>query len=202
MADLLARSDCGLLALRPPTPRELSQVLLPPLLFLLGAEQVSKGQFRRALDQAGLTAPAMSAPASELLTVKEVEVLSKRYEVKSNARRGGEGRVGGEAEVNYWKLCEQIEKVHFQTDNVFSVRTHSNCSLATCESLRLHRAVDLDGMSYCIHVPVPENKRRAAITPQRCESVEETRVDTSISQDKFQPTSSSSQTFAPVEVLN
>lgn len=57
-------------------------------------------------------APAMGAPASDLLTVKEVEVLSKRYEVKSNTRGGSGGDVGGEAEVNYWKLCEQIEKVY------------------------------------------------------------------------------------------
>lgn len=56
-------------------------------------------------------APAMGAPVSDLLTVKEVEVLSKRYEAKSNAREGVGGDVGGDAEVNYWKLCEQIEKV-------------------------------------------------------------------------------------------
>lgn len=67
--------------------------------------QVSKSQFRRALDQAGLTAPALGAPASDLLTQKEVEVLSRRYEVK------GQGGTGEDVDVNYWKLCEQIEKV-------------------------------------------------------------------------------------------
>lgn len=89
--------------------------LAPP--FLLSVAQVTKGQFRRALDQARLTAPARGAPPSDLLTVKEVEVLSKRYEVKSNRKGGVGGGVGGdvsggEAEVNYWKLCEQIEKVN------------------------------------------------------------------------------------------
>lgn len=66
--------------------------------------QISKGQFRRGLDQAGLTAPARGAPPSDLLSVKEVEMLSKRYEVKGNGH-------GHDPEVNYWKLCEQIEKV-------------------------------------------------------------------------------------------
>lgn len=87
------------------------------LFFLLGVKQVSKGQFRRALDQAGLMAPALGAPASDLLTVKEVEVLSKRYAVKSNTRGGLGGDVGGEAEVNYWKLCEQIEKVYLPPED-------------------------------------------------------------------------------------
>lgn len=89
-----------------------------------GGAQVSKGQFRRALDQARLTAPSAGAPPSELLTEKEVEVLIKRYEVKHSNRKGGVGgggggggcvsgdlAGGGEAEVNYWKLCQQIEKV-------------------------------------------------------------------------------------------
>lgn len=66
---------------------------------------MSKGQFRRALDQAGLTAPARGAPPSDLLTVQEVEVLVKRYEVK------GEAGAIDEGVVNYWKLCEQVEKV-------------------------------------------------------------------------------------------
>lgn len=70
-------------------------------------EQVSRGQFRRALDQAGLTAPARGAPPSDLLTVQEVEVLVKRYEVKGDARASAIG----EGVVNYWKLCEQVEKV-------------------------------------------------------------------------------------------
>ncbi|CAM9270699.1 unnamed protein product, partial [Ectocarpus sp. 13 AM-2016] len=68
---------------------------------------VSKGQFRRALDQAGLTAPARGAPPSDLLTVQEVEALLKRYEVKGDARTGAIG----EEMVNYWKLCEKVEKV-------------------------------------------------------------------------------------------
>ncbi|CAM9416992.1 unnamed protein product, partial [Laminaria digitata] len=67
-------------------------------------KKVSKGQFRRALDQAGLMAPARGAPASDRLTLKEVEVLSRRYEVEGSGK-------GDDAEVNYWKLCEQIEKV-------------------------------------------------------------------------------------------
>lgn len=71
---------------------------------VVAAVQVSKGQFRRALDQAGLMAPAKGAPASDRLTLKEVEVLSRRYEVEGSGK-------GDDAEVNYWKLCEQIEKV-------------------------------------------------------------------------------------------
>lgn len=71
--------------------------------------KVSKGQFRRALDQAGLTAPARGAPVSDLLTQREVEILSRRYEVKAE----GNGSVTAQGiGVNYWKLCEQIEKVH------------------------------------------------------------------------------------------
>ncbi|CAM9638892.1 unnamed protein product [Pylaiella littoralis] len=70
-------------------------------------KKVTKGQFRRALDQARLTVPGEGAPPSDLLTTKEVEVLSKRYEVK---RRNGKGGVGGGG-VNYGKLCEQVEKV-------------------------------------------------------------------------------------------
>lgn len=103
----------SMLALWSLTPRNVYKyVSVPRLFFLLVVTQVSRGQFRRALDQAGLMAPAMGAPASDLLTVKEVEVLSKRYEVnKHNTRGGVGGGVGGEAEVNYWKLCEQIEKV-------------------------------------------------------------------------------------------
>lgn len=83
--------------------------------FFVATLQVSKGQFQRALDQAGLMAPSAGAPPSDLLTVKEVEVLSKRYEVKGDGegRRGGtqNGDVGGGGMVNYWKLCEQVEKV-------------------------------------------------------------------------------------------
>ena len=56
-------------------------------------------------------APAMGGPPSDLLTVKEVEVLSKRYEVKDGQGGAGSGGGRGEAEVNYWKLCEQVEKV-------------------------------------------------------------------------------------------
>lgn len=83
--------------------------------------QVSKGQFRRALDQAGLTAPTDGAPPSNLLTAKEVEVLSRRYEVaKTDDRWGGGIGVGGEAEVNYWKLCEQIEKVRLRNNTLAS----------------------------------------------------------------------------------
>lgn len=93
---------------------------------LLSAAQVSKGQFRRALDQARLTVPSAGAHPSDLLTAEEVEMLSKRYEVKSSNREGGvssccaDGDVGGcAAEVNYWKLCEQVEKViHQLYDNL------------------------------------------------------------------------------------
>ena len=67
--------------------------------------QVSKEQFRRALYQAGLTAPSAGGPPSELPTSKEVEVLIKRYEVK------GDG-CGDTTCVKYGKLCEHIEKVH------------------------------------------------------------------------------------------
>eukprot|EP00904_Undaria_pinnatifida_P007730 jgi/Undpi1/4087/HiC_scaffold_16.g07454.m1 len=49
-------------------------------------------------------APAKGAPASDRLTLEEVEMLSRRYEVKGSGK-------GDEAEVNYWKLCEQVEKV-------------------------------------------------------------------------------------------
>lgn len=49
-------------------------------------------------------APERGAPPSDLLSVKEAEVLCKRYEVKG----GGKGDA---VEVNYWKMCEQIEKV-------------------------------------------------------------------------------------------
>lgn len=76
-----------------------------PQLLPKRTRQVSKGQFRRALDQAGLTAPATSAPSSNLLTVKEVEVLMRRYEVKARGE-------GDDADVNYGKLCKQIEKVY------------------------------------------------------------------------------------------
>lgn len=77
-------------------------------------------------------APAMGAAASDLLTVKEIEVLSKRYEVKSNTRGRVGGGLGGEAEVNYWKLCEQIEKARFpheamlREDNVVCT-AHNGC---------------------------------------------------------------------------
>ncbi|CAN0066595.1 unnamed protein product [Ascophyllum nodosum] len=67
-------------------------------------KKVSKEQFRRALDQAGLTAPSAGGPPSELLTSKEVDVLIKRYEFK------GDG-CGDTTCVKYGKLCEQIEKV-------------------------------------------------------------------------------------------
>lgn len=70
---------------------------------------MSKAQFRRALDQAGLTAPAKGAPPSDLFTLKEVEVLSRRYEVKGGGK-------GDDIEVNYSKLCDQIEKVGALTD--------------------------------------------------------------------------------------
>lgn len=50
-------------------------------------------------------APARGAPASDRLTLREVEVLSRRYEVKGSGK-------GDEAEVHYWKLCDQIEKVN------------------------------------------------------------------------------------------
>lgn len=73
--------------------------------------QITKGQFRRALDQAGLTTPPKGAPVSDLLTQKEVEMLSRRYEVRRQ-QGGALGNIEGEgAYVNYFKLCEQIEKV-------------------------------------------------------------------------------------------
>lgn len=73
----------------------------------------------------------MGAPVSDLLTVKDVEVLSKRYEVKNNAS-GGAGRgVRGEAEINYWKLCEQIEKVPFAPEVKLLQRRGA---IAACDS--------------------------------------------------------------------
>lgn len=53
-------------------------------------------------------APAGGAPPSDLLNAKEVGVLAKRYAVQG-------GAPGQEAEVNYWKLCEQVEKVKHRT---------------------------------------------------------------------------------------
>lgn len=120
-----------------------SWCISPPLILyrsLLSAVQVTKGQFRRALDQARLTVPGEGAPPSDLLTTKEVEVLSKRYEVK---RRNGKGGVGGggvdgdlgdgETEVNYGKLCEQVEKVNHQLCEALVVIWKGNCRLLdTC----------------------------------------------------------------------
>lgn len=77
---------------------------------LCGAQcQVTKGQFRRAFDLAGLSVPAKGAHASDLLTQKEVEMLSRRYEVAGQGPGGGKGE---DMFVNYWKMCEQIEKVN------------------------------------------------------------------------------------------
>lgn len=71
----------------------------------MAIRQVSEGQFRRALDQAGVTVSTTGGgPPVELLAAKEVEILIKRYRVK---REGS----GGESDVNYGKLCEQVEKV-------------------------------------------------------------------------------------------
>ena len=100
--------------------------------------QVSKGQFRRALDQAGLMAPARGAPASDRLTLKEVEVLSRRYEVKGSGK-------GDDAEVNYWKLCEQIEKVN---KCVRSGWTHT--CLVFCSIYGLLMGVTLLSLSTCL----------------------------------------------------
>lgn len=117
---------------------------------------MSKGQFRRALDQAGLTAPAIGAPPSDLLSAKEVEVLSKRYEVKPDGRGGTGVGVGGEPEINYWKLCEQIEKVRGrEKTTVAPVRENAR----ECE-----RALSTAGVQRtdAVHVrphPFPRRKR-------------------------------------------
>eukprot|EP00903_Cladosiphon_okamuranus_P014842 g13743.t1 len=68
--------------------------------------------FRDSIDHASKVGVSYVAQAGgSVADEQEVEVLSKRYEVKSNTRGGVGGTMGGEAEVNYWKLCEQIEKV-------------------------------------------------------------------------------------------
>ncbi|CAN0060517.1 unnamed protein product, partial [Discosporangium mesarthrocarpum] len=67
--------------------------------------KVTKDQFRRALDQAGLTVSVLgSHSTSPLLTHKEVSMLCKHYEVP-----------GEKDTVNYGKLCQQVEKVHQDT---------------------------------------------------------------------------------------
>lgn len=69
------------------------------------SRQVSEGQFRRALDQAGVTVSTTGGgPPVELLEAKEVGILIKRYRVK---REGS----NGDSDVDYGKLCEQVEKV-------------------------------------------------------------------------------------------
>ncbi|CAM9689382.1 unnamed protein product, partial [Choristocarpus tenellus] len=63
-------------------------------------KKVTKAQFKRAMDLAGLTTLALGIHPSPLLTPKEIAMLEMRYRVEENTDL-----------VNYGKLCEQIEKI-------------------------------------------------------------------------------------------
>lgn len=62
----------------------------------------------------------MGVSTSNLLTVKEVEVLMRRYEVEARGK-------DDDADVNYGKLCEQIEKVSTNDGGWLVPSAHGRC---------------------------------------------------------------------------